>query len=503
MASNECGIFSEDGRLFGYCGVDGKLKIWDPVAGTLIQEYTPNLHLASPCTCLSWLRTSKSLLSGKPPPKKKKARLSGQGSVDVVGMGLASGNILLYSTAVGEVVCQLQGGHTGTVNHLAWSRGANLFSCGDDGHVVEWTLHDSAVSSKWKADNGRVTCVLVLPEGETLLSASQTIRWWDLKSKQLLRSFVGHTSHVVSLTLVAPPGRSNTDSMYFLSASRDDRFVSAWSLNQGKDCVATFATEDAARSVSVVFGEGEQSSVLAAVTNTGTLHMFRHQLNGKRLKPLKPECTVTVSVEDKKQKETVQSVPIIAANISNSQEILIVYGSPALLTFEKIPASHSDKVVRLVRQTSRRKSASKQSDVSKVMVPIVGDDVEFVTSAGPSNAPKRSRTALEVPLEERLNNLTVSKLDKTTGVPKPDSMTQLLVQGLNSKDKKMMQNVLFTSDERLIRNTVSRLPGQYVMSLVKELTTRMLGRTYMPACWCPTRRWRRFWRRCRACWRDG
>jgi WD40 repeat protein len=61
MAAVECSAFSEDGKYFGYCGVDGKLKVWETETGVLSQEYTPDLHLSSPCTCLAWLASRNSV----------------------------------------------------------------------------------------------------------------------------------------------------------------------------------------------------------------------------------------------------------------------------------------------------------------------------------------------------------------------------------------------------------------------------------------------------------
>lgn len=55
MAGMECSGFSEDGKYFGCCGVDGKLKVWETESGILSQEYTPDLHLSSPFTCLTWV----------------------------------------------------------------------------------------------------------------------------------------------------------------------------------------------------------------------------------------------------------------------------------------------------------------------------------------------------------------------------------------------------------------------------------------------------------------
>lgn len=63
---------------------------------------------------------------------------------DLLALGTTSGNLLLYSLAHGSMVCQLEDGHSVAVNHVAWSRGSNLFSC-DDKHIVEWSVADSSV----------------------------------------------------------------------------------------------------------------------------------------------------------------------------------------------------------------------------------------------------------------------------------------------------------------------------------------------------------------------
>lgn len=47
--------FSEDGKYYSLISQDGRLKIWDTETNVLKQEYTPDLHLSSPPTCLQWI----------------------------------------------------------------------------------------------------------------------------------------------------------------------------------------------------------------------------------------------------------------------------------------------------------------------------------------------------------------------------------------------------------------------------------------------------------------
>jgi U3 small nucleolar RNA-associated protein 5 len=50
--------FSPNQKLFSYIDSDGKLKIWDVESNELKQEYTPNLHLSTPCTTLIWIEVN-------------------------------------------------------------------------------------------------------------------------------------------------------------------------------------------------------------------------------------------------------------------------------------------------------------------------------------------------------------------------------------------------------------------------------------------------------------
>lgn len=49
--------FSPEGK-FALINDQGVLRIWDTDTNELKQEYTPNLHLAGPCSALVWLTAS-------------------------------------------------------------------------------------------------------------------------------------------------------------------------------------------------------------------------------------------------------------------------------------------------------------------------------------------------------------------------------------------------------------------------------------------------------------
>jgi len=80
--------------------------------------------------------------------------------------------------------------------------------------------------SKWKAGTEKVLCVLVSPDGKWLFSGARAIHWWDAVSHELLHSFTGHTSPLLSLTFV--PQVSSNGNNYLLSTATGDRYMNIW-----------------------------------------------------------------------------------------------------------------------------------------------------------------------------------------------------------------------------------------------------------------------------------
>nr|CAD7432770.1 unnamed protein product [Timema monikensis] len=469
MSSTECSAFSEDGKYFGYCGDDGKLKIWETDTGTLKKEYIPNLHLSEPCTCLTWLLNIKHSDNSIPKYKKKSV-----GKKPLVALGTAAGNISVYSMAAGTVLSGLIGVHTTRLNTLSWSKGTNLFSAGDDGIIVEWDVCCKKVVSKWKANESSITCLLVLPGGENLLSAHHRITLWCIASKFIIKTFYGHATEVTRLSLV----RIGTS--YCVSAARDDRYISVWPLvikNQEKHCVAQLISNDPCVDLSVM---GDELTNIGVVTRTGALQIFRHHLNGKRTRPLKPDLTLQMATSGGKDSSS-EPLPIVGTHLCEPTTAIVAYGQSGLFRFERISTSSSTEMVCLVRDAPTKGSHKREKvAMTKVVVPLVDDSAEYVSAAAVgSNKRVREPGLTEVAMEERLDNLSLNQFsyDSTRGPPKPDNLVQLLLQGLKSKDTLILHSVLLRKDEQLIFNTVSRLPLRTVAPLLTELCTLLQSKS--------------------------
>ncbi|CAH0546158.1 unnamed protein product [Brassicogethes aeneus] len=476
MAAEMATEFSEDGKYFAQLSTDGKLKVWDTVANSFEQEFTPDFHLTSPCTCLHFINSQSGSKDVSPKKKKRRESISEPGAKIV--LGTTSGSLLVYSIAKANVECSINSNLSQGITCISIDE-ANKAYTGADQDVLVWNLTKRSMSSKWKTGNEKVTSILNVPGTKNLLTASKTIKLWSIDKKELLKTFTGHSSNVVFLKYICP--RENSDS-YFISGAKDDRILNCWTLSNtstDKNAVTSFLMEDIVQNISINTSSDGTTS-LAASVRSGVVHIYQHTLNGKCGKPLKPKTTLQVVSDTGQNKSLVVPIKIFGSIFRDDNTLCIGHGTEIIITFENITITTYQKLHCLVRKDPRRVQSANENEVTKIKTPIVGNDVLYVTpQTSAVGASKRKNDGQqEVPMEKRLENLTLNKLDSASGVPKGDNVAQLLVQGLHSKDKKILNQVLLKRDDNIIRNTVRRLPITVVVPLVEELNTKYLkGKT--------------------------
>ncbi|XP_053975386.1 WD repeat-containing protein 43 isoform X1 [Hylaeus volcanicus] len=478
-ATVSCYAFSSDGEYFAHCGNDGKLKIWDTFTGRLKQEYISNFHLSSPCSVLAWLYVNSSTKNATPSPWKKRRKKSiseESNPKGIVAMGSSNGRITLYDTTTSSVTTQLNG-HSGTVTAVTWSEIAGLFTAADDHHIIHWNLKDNGVKFKWKSGRGKTTSLAISGDGTSLLSGERVIKWWNLSTKELIRTFTGHANQVTCLCTVQMSSASN----YLISGACGDGCLNIWALDKNKSDrapVSSLALQDDAISVSVTVSEESQVVVLV-VTRSGQAHLFQYQPNG-RSKPLKPSLNIAVA-SDVSQKDSVQQISILDAKLTEDQKLLLMYGTYLNPTFERVTPDFSDKVQCLVRSESRRNKERKE-EISKVKTAIIEDNIEYLAPGIIETTTKRDRnnSGSQLLLKDRLENLSLNAESSPAGktTTSGSNRAQLLMQGLNSKDKTILGNIFLTRNETIIRNTIAKLPIQAIGPLLKELTILLQGKTY-------------------------
>ncbi|KAJ8972160.1 hypothetical protein NQ317_010115 [Molorchus minor] len=451
MMASHTSQFSEDGKYFACISVDGKLKIWDTISNSFEQEFTPDFHLTSPCTCLHFI-------SSETANKKKKRRKSESNLCPNIVLGTTSGQLLIYSISKGNLEYTIISDTSLQVNCLS-SANQNIVYTGCEQNIFVWSLHNRKLVDKWKGGNEKITAILAIPNTDKILTASKNIKLWDTQLKQVLRTFTGHSSDVMFLYYISPNSRGDS---YFVTGSKGDRLLNCWNISENssnKNAVASFLMEDIVQNISVNIA-ADGSTNMAATVRNGIVHLYRHTLNGKCNKPLKPKTTVQVVSDTGVSNELVTPIKIVGAVYRDDEALCIGHGTDVVLTFENIILNYNKKIQLLLRKDPRTVSLSKEEQVSKVYTPIVNDDVHYLiaqTSTFTSTTKRKNVGQVEVPMEKRLENLMLNKPDGSSKVPRVDNMAQLLVQGLHSKDKSILRSVLWKRDETVIRNTIKKV----------------------------------------------
>ncbi|XP_064565409.1 WD repeat-containing protein 43 [Zonotrichia leucophrys gambelii] len=509
MAAPPCAFSPRGCRLFASAGPDGRLRVWDTAGSRLQHEYVPSAHLSAACTCLAWAPAGARQPPSKDGPQRKKRKSEVGGEVDkqldILAIGTAVGSILLYSTVKGELQSKLDGGHDSRVNCVRWHQeSCCLYSCSDDKHIVEWNTQTCKVKCKWKGDNSSVTCLCISPDGKMLLSAGRTIKLWDLETKEVYRHFTGHATSVSSLmfTTVKPTNESKPfdgiTGLYFLSGAIHDRLLSVWQIRSDrkeKNAVMSFTVTDEPTFVDLTVSEVKEEPVkLAVVCRDGQLHLFEHILNGYCKKPLTSNCTVQIATPGDGD-STPKPVPILAAAFcTDKQSLLLVYGNALQPVIEKVSLNTSEPHICLVRDIQKVLSLKTDAAVTKVKTPVVNSEAKVLVPGIPGHSTavktpalgkekkknKRKPGETEESIEERLGalDIDVSKVKTPGGLPQTDSFAVLLVQGLESNDAEILNKVLNTRKENIVKNTVARMPIHAVIPLLHELTKRLQGNPY-------------------------
>ncbi|VVC26142.1 WD40/YVTN repeat-like-containing domain,Small-subunit processome, Utp12,WD40 repeat,WD40-repeat- [Cinara cedri] len=422
------GGFSESGRYYAEISVNGKVNVWDTNVGDLRHTYSPSGHLNSSVSCVKWIQMD---------------------NTDLLCIGTQKGYVEFYNIASGCVFSKIntQSRAVKSIYRLA----QYLYVGSDDGHVMKFDLKTNKLEES-KNKMGKICALAVLSDGR-VLTASREIKLWNFPSGKLIHKFIGHKNEITSLHII------EADKCYLLSCARD-RFVNIWSLSDLKpDPLASLVAED---NISSMFVQNARNNItVTATTECGTLHVYVHVLNGCVVHPLKPQGTLQIAVDTIKDEENVQ-MPIICSKIIDSR-VYAVYGTRPFLAFENIQLSKLNKCTFIARQDPKK---SKTVVGSHIINPNISDAkcIEL----------KNNRSS-NLPLETRLQNM--SEEIETTVQTKGESIVHLLVQGLRSNDKNLLESALFVKDDRTIDNTVSRLPLQSIIMLVHKLIRLSQDRT--------------------------
>ncbi|CAH0718606.1 unnamed protein product, partial [Brenthis ino] len=507
--------FSEDGKYYSAITQDGRLRIWDTETNVLKQEYTPDLHLSSPPSCLQWIRVT---LNASPQKGVRRKSIS-ETEIQCIALGTSSGKVLLYSVSQAKVETVLtDDNNKNKVQTLDWHKKYGLFSCTGDNFIQEWDLQSSKVRDKYNINvsstskqGNKVSAIRIVSHSQNtpakfLIAASYQIRLWRLyNSEATVVKSLGHNAAPRALLTVATIHKS----CWLIEGAQTERLLSFWdvtitgdhlpqqngeeitpSKRQRKKSLSSpvismptynFVLEDAPRLIDVDFKTEDESTKvnLVASTRSGVVHYYTHLLNGTSTKPIKPSVTIQVTTED------AQPLPLQCCRITG-EDLLLGYSNGPALLFEKVTPDTKSKTQVLIRGNAKEKSKGKEKEINEVNKVKV-DTYNDVTYVEPMGGISRKRPTpggkVEVSMEARLANLTVD-IKSRSKTPINQNLTKLLVQGLHSNDKGLILTVLQSSDPRVALRTAAALPPAALPPLLRHLADMAARKTSQCASVC-------------------
>ncbi|KAI8035678.1 hypothetical protein M5D96_011428 [Drosophila gunungcola] len=472
------GFSPNGGHLFASVDEQGILRIWDTETNTLKQEFTPNLQVSGPCTALTWISVA------SPRPKKSRKSLPTQdaaGEQLQIALGTLKGSVVIYSLSEGKIARTLSGdSHDGAITSIAYDNAGHLYTVGVDCRAVVWSLSEERSVAEWQVGPEKPQNIAYLQKSRTLAVGSRQLKVYDVKTKDLVETFTGHSGEINAISSVSGPDGTE----FVLTTAKMERVICFWKVDKkgkNKPSACTLLMEDLAYCLTSEVRDDGQLRV-ASVTRNGNIHIYLLNVNSLSAeKFVKPKVSLQIVSDGA---ETVEPIFAVAAHFvtdsTRSHEILFGYGNRQQLQFERFTPNYGEKLNVIVRADPKKLYAKKKGKeqlgfqaATKVQKPIVNQKSVEYNSALPIFQKKVQN---DVPMEARLQHLKIHGTKLSGGKLLTQSKTQLLMQALHSKDQTMIQAVLGTQDTETIQLTLDRLPLEYVSPLVNELSILLQGK---------------------------
>jgi len=481
-----------------------RLKIWDVKTSSLIGEYSPK-QVDCRYTCLTWGESLEvTEIESDISLRKKRKSVSTSTTVNhYIALGTEIGDIEIYSLTHGDVIKRLQGGHNSKVVDFVFSDNAKKgYSIGTDGYIVEWDINNAMEMNKWLSGVDFASKLNISNDNKILYVAGQSISLFDLESKSLIKTYPGHATDIRQVVL--------SDDNTFITVADQDRFISIWGQSnkesdQGKT-VSALTMDTMPISVSI-----NSNNKVLAIGEDGILYLWNNMSTSNEKNDKKKRQKILTKGFDSKLKiyyrnedneeneddEEPHLLNIMFASFINSTknegecQILIGYGSMVRPKFEIITDIVSTSgefkkditlsrslVTNLLQSEVLKKESKKEASTFTQSKPNAMMSMSLVDDEEREEELKKSSED-EKTLEERIKEMEIksSKQDESSTkskkivIPKGESIQNMLQQAIHSNDQQLLETCLAVTNIKVIRNTLERLPPQYVipfLNLLKE-----------------------------------
>ncbi|KIJ45722.1 hypothetical protein M422DRAFT_251023 [Sphaerobolus stellatus SS14] len=529
-------LFSPDASLFALLAqaVDKhRIRVFDATTASPVVEHT----LDTRATSTQWLNLAlvvEEEKSGAPTKKRKKEWNAALAAVEenplaLLCVGLVNGSVAIFSAKHARIVRTLTHPSSLTPIHAlsAGARPSQLWSSSSDGTLRLWNVVTNELLGSWKAEGVPYSALAPRPghvsNDETqLLVANHAVRLLSFRTSKSVSetekpsekaSFTGHASNVNSLDWdKAHPTR-------FVSTATGDRVVNLWRAPEAPSTQGSVAAniplDSVVRHASI--SSTDARSTLLTLSASGKVSLFELPPDTKspaKVPTLSPRSTITAP--SRKGEEDVQ---VVAATFLLQEGRVRVARLKGGLKPIFDDVQYIDDAGNFISKTTLTKdvSAALAAAAEATKGVVQRRYVEARTTVGSGihlgldkdDFPTTVEGELDVDLAElslgqRMTALSggdnamevdddesgsdsgqkskprgksrsgKEKDESSLRIP-ANSLARTLVQALHSSDTGLLETCLLHTDEKIIMNTVRRLPPQLAVPLLNACVDR-LGR---------------------------
>lgn len=404
------------------------------------------------------------------------------GEVACVLLGLNEGEIWIYAPAANRIMGKMITGDSFQIRDLVVAGDSHCWAIDSQDIFYKFEMIGFSLVEKFKVENCEQINKLCVLDSEHLLVGSHSVYMVDLPSRSVTKTFPGHITPITHLRLASPG--------FFITGALNDRFLNIYDIE-------TTITKSVLVSQSNVVQLSLQNDLcVVATTEEGEVEVFEDPLvtvkGNKRRANRSKQCNKRIHTNSAKNGGIgFYDASLVGDIIKLCWFENVTIPRFASLQWRQLSADYEFQIKDSAK--SLKSATSNELHPAEPAAPTSykegnasvtsGDNFRHVSDAirdWENEMTELERLNVEPHTEslaDRLGQRAITQGKRKTWTT-PGTVTVLLSQALQSNDHSLLESALNNKDERMIRDTVSRLRPPLAVLLLERLADRIARQSH-------------------------